>query len=138
MTKLCVDKQCRRAGRRLKLTEFPHNKKTKSGRHPYCYECTARRQRESRVRVKAAKEARRKYEVEVKRKPMVLSETQDPFVKVYWAIVDGCRTREQLRSKTLLGYSAIGDALVELIYECKAVRIQDREFVLADSQLVAA
>lgn len=136
MTKLCADKQCRRAGRRLKLTEFPRNQKTKSGRHPYCYECTARRQRESRVRVKAAREARRKYEVE--RKPMVLSEAQDPFVKVYWAIVDGCRTREQLRSKTLLSYTAIGDALVELIYECKAVRIQDREFVLVNSQLVAA
>lgn len=136
MTKLCGDKQCNRAGQRLKLSEFPYNEKTKTKRHSYCRKCTNRRQAESRARIKAANAERMKYELE--RKPMVLSEAQDPFVKVYWAIVGGCRTREQLKSKTLLSYSAIGDALVELVYECKVVKIEDRRFVLVNSERAAA
>lgn len=62
----------------------------------------------------------------------------DPLAEVYEAIAKGRRTRERIQRSTHLTYDAIGDVLLLLIWEYKAVRIQNREFVLVDSQLVAA
>jgi hypothetical protein len=53
------------------------------------------------------------------------------FSQVYDAVNNGCRTREAIRRETKLDYDLIGDALTELIWECKAIRIQEREFHLA-------
>jgi hypothetical protein len=58
---------------------------------------------------------------ELARKASVLAESSDPFVKVYWAIVDGCKTRQELHAKTRVNYSAIGDALAELVFETRCV-----------------
>jgi hypothetical protein len=60
---------------------------------------------------------------------MVLSDEM-AFTKVYDAINSGCRTREQIRKETKLDYDSIGEALVELVFDCKAIRIQDRELHL--------
>src|SRR5687768_17715107 len=38
-------------------------------------------------------------------KSNLVAKARDPFVKVYWAIVDGYKTREAIRSKTKLSRS---------------------------------
>jgi hypothetical protein len=53
------------------------------------------------------------------------------FSKVYDAVNNGCRTREEIRRETKLDWDSIGEALTELIFDCKAIRIQDREFRVA-------
>jgi hypothetical protein len=53
------------------------------------------------------------------------------FSQVYDAVNNGCRTREAIRRETKLDYDQIGEALCELLWECKAIRIQEREFHLA-------
>jgi hypothetical protein len=136
MKKRCADNQCRRKGRRMPLTEFPINRRASTGRHSYCYECAARRMKDTRRRAREAKAELLKHDLE--RKQNVLAEAADPFVKVYWAIVDGCKTRQELHAKTHLNYGAIGDALAELVFDCKVVRIVNREFVLVESELVRA
>ena len=131
MKKRCADSQCRRKGRRLALTEFPINRRASTGRHSYCYQCAARRMKDTRRRAKEAG-------AELARKASVLAESSDPFVKVYWAIVDGCKTREEISAKTHLRYEAIGDALAELVFDCKAVKIVNRKLVLVESESVRA
>jgi hypothetical protein len=53
------------------------------------------------------------------------------FSQVYDAVNKGCRTREEIRRETKLDWDSIGEALTELIFDCKAIRIQDRKLYLA-------
>lgn len=128
--KICKDTKCTRAGQRLRLTEFPRDRRADDGRYVYCKVCCVRRSRELRA-AKGAREYRRR-ELGIERKPMVLSPNFTAFSKVYDAINKGCRTRESIRRETKLDWDSIGDALTELIWDCKAVRIQGRELVLVD------
>lgn len=125
--KECKDIYCSRAGRKLSPSEFPRDRRADDGRYVYCLECSRRRSRELRAK-RGAREYRR-VELGIERKPMVLSGIA--FSKVYDAVNNGCRTREAIRRETKLDWDSIGEALTELIFDCKAIRIQDREFHLA-------
>src|ERR1043165_2919954 len=125
--KFCKDSQCRRSGQRLSLSEFPRDQRSDDGRYIYCSECSRRKSRELRAR-RGAQE-RRKRDLGIDRIQMVLSDEM-AFTKVYDAVNSGCRTREQIRKETKLDYDSIGEALVELVFDCKAIRIQDRELHL--------
>jgi hypothetical protein len=70
----------------------------------------------------------------IEREP-VLSRSGFAFSLVYDAINKGCRTRESIRRETKLDWDSIGEALLELIWDCKAVRIQGRELVLVDAEI---
>lgn len=128
MLKPCKDIKCERKGELLSLTDFPRNRRLEHGRHLYCRRCCQRRATESR-RARGAREY-------TKRKPMVIVGARDPFAfsKVYDAVCKGCKTREEIRAETQLHFDDIGEALTELVFECKAVRIervgQQRELVL--------
>src|ERR1051326_8040214 len=126
--KICKDINCNRRGQMLRLGEFPICRRNDDGRYIYCLECCRRRSRELRA-AKGAREYRRR-ELGIDRKPMVLS-PGIAFSKVYDAVNNGCRTREEIRRETKLDWDSIGEALVELVWECKAIRIQDRKLYLA-------
>lgn len=132
--KLCSDSQwnrkrskvCGRCHQRKRTSEFGHNTTLKTsgrcdGLNIYCKQC----RREDMARRRATARAQ-----QVERKPMMLAKA-DPFTKVYQAIKSGCRTRQQIHQITRLSYDSIGEALVELVWECKAVKIEKREFHLA-------
>lgn len=128
--KICKDTNCKRLGQKLSLSEFPRDPRAADGRYAYCKECCRRRSRA----IRAAKGARKrtfKRSLVIERKPMVLSLNPMAFSQVYEAVNNGCRTREAIRRETKLGYDQIGEALCELLWECKAIRIQEREFHLA-------
>src|SRR5688500_9920599 len=106
-TKCCSASRCRRSGQRLRASEFPRNRRMKSGLHPYCKECARDMQRESRARNK-------KF---MARKAMVVAIAKvDPVCKVYEAIRKGLKTRVEIRLATKLNYDQIGDALAELMF----------------------
>lgn len=128
--KPCRDQQCRRSGQLLTESEFPVNRFLKSGRGIYCLECCRRRQAEFRRR-KGARQRRPRRSDEPGRKPMVIIGNGFALSMVYDAIQKGCKTRQEIHEETGLSYDDIGSALVELVWECKAVRIQEREFHLA-------
>lgn len=100
----------------------------------YCRVCRRRRNKDSRDFCKRFPHRR------VKRKPATIAMSKkDPLAEVYEAIAKGRNTREGIQRSTHLHYDEIGDALVELIFEHRAVRIQNRSFVLvADREAVAA
>ena len=103
----------------------------KSGLHPYCKECARDMQRESRARNKHF----------MARKAMVVAVAKaDPVCKVYEAIRNGLKTRVEIRLATKLNYDQIGDALAELMFDCKAVRTYrvngEARFGLVDQQSV--
>lgn len=126
--KRCKDSKCNRKGQMLRPSEFPICRRNTDGRYLYCRECCRRRSRELRA-AKGAREYRRR-ELGIERKPNVLSPAF-AFSQVYDAVNRGCRTREEIRWATKLDYDLIGEALVELVWECKAIRIQQREFHIA-------
>src|SRR5688572_12344648 len=111
-SKLCGDKQCRRAGQRLRLNQFPFLASRADQRGTYCTECWNRQMREYREQRKLSG---RPVRPQPRRKSNLVAKARDPFVKVYWAIVDGYKTREAIRSKTKLSYDTVGDVLVVLI-----------------------
>ena len=125
--KICKDTQCKRPGQQLRLSEFPRDRRADDQRYLYCKECSRRRSRAQRER-DGAREYRRR-ELGIDRKPMILSSMA--FSKVYDAVNNGCRTREEIKRETKLDWDSIGDALVELVWDCKAIRIQDRKLYLA-------
>lgn len=129
MRKICRDTQCRRAGKRLALEEFPRNQNMSDGRFSYCRECAGRRTKEYRARLKVKKEAQRKEQIEVVKKQK--EQEPPPLCKVYDAICAGARTRQAIYKATELDYDEIGEALCEL-WEAKAVLIRDREILLAE------
>ena len=126
--KICKDTNCERAGRMLRLSEFPRCRRNDDGRYIYCLDCCRRRSRALRA-ARGARENRRR-ELGIERKPNVMS-PGIAFSKVYDAVNRGCKTREEIRRETKLDYDSIGEALCELVFDCKAIRIQDREFHLA-------
>lgn len=125
--KPCTDSQCKRKGELLPLSEFYRNRARVDQHNPHCKECHLRRVHEHRERERARKKAVAGPEVE--RKPMVL--TSCAFSLVYEAVRKGCRTRQEIHLETGLDYDSIGEALAELVFDCKAVKIQHREYHLA-------
>lgn len=126
--KFCQDQQCRRAGKRLALDQFPRNRTMKDGRFSYCLECASRKTKEYRLRLRAKKAAQPHAE----RKKMIIAKPR--FIalsKVYNAIAEGARTRKEIKAKTELNYDLIGDALCELLW-ARGIVIKDREFVLIE------
>ena len=117
--KICKDSNCNRSGQLLSLSEFPRDRRSKDGRYMYCLVCSRRRSRAQRER-EGAREYR-KRELGIDRKPMVLSSNIIAFNKVYDAVNNGCRTREEIRRETKLDYDEIGDALA-LWWEIKRLR----------------
>jgi len=132
-SKPCKDKQCRRAGQRLRLNQFPRNRNMSDGRFSYCRECSVRRTQEYRARVKE-KKGPQVEPPKVQRKAMIKARLKRAFnvCTVYDAISSGCRTRQAIHKATQLSYEAIGLALCELIWDAKAVVILNREFYLRD------
>lgn len=125
---VCKDINCERAGKDLRLSEFPVCRRSKTGRYLYCRSCCIRRSRALRA-AKGARERRRR-ELGIERKPNVIS-PGIALEKVYEALICGCRTREEIRRQTQLDYDLIGDALTELVFDCKAVKIERRQFHIA-------
>src|SRR5688500_2396850 len=125
-TKFCSASRCRRSGQRLRASEFPRNRRMKSGLHPYCKECARMLQRESRARNR---------HLLIARKAMTLAKA-DPVRNVFNAIRRGHRTRLQIRRSTILNYDQISDALAELVFECGAIRTYrvdgEAVFILSD------
>jgi hypothetical protein len=118
--KICKDINCKRAGQKLSLNEFPRDRRAVDQRYVYCKSCCRRRSRELRA-ARGAREYRRR-ELGIERKPMVLSPSM-AFSQVYEAVNKGCRTREAIRRETKLDYDSIGEALLEL-WEVKGLRIE--------------
>lgn len=138
MSKICGNKECLRAGQRLGLSEFPLNRQSPDGRYYICKDCAALKT--EMIRVSKGKKPR--YSDSVQRKPVMVAQaftaSVKAFCEVYDAIKEGCRTRQEIQRKTQLGYDLIGEALVELIWNCKVARIVNREFVLVESELTRA
>src|SRR5687768_763236 len=137
MTKICGNKECLRAGQRLGLSEFPLNRQSTDGRYYICKDCAALKT--EMIRVRKGKKPRYSG---VQRKPMVVAQaftaSVKAFCKVYDAISQGCRTRQAIQRKTQLSYDLIGEAIVELVFDCKAVKIVNRDLVLIESESVRA
>jgi|SRR6185369_2015486 len=131
-SKYCKDRLCERAGELLPLDDFPRNAESKDKHYLYCRECCARRSRELRIK-KGFKPG-----LKITRKPMLAASGGLALGKVYDAIRSGYTTREEIQRRTQLDYETIGLALCELVFEAKGVRIEDRKFVLIDSESVAA
>lgn len=114
--KLCSDSQCDRKGKKLPLSEFHRDASRKDGKHHQCKRCKARQKAEA---------WRARKDPEVARKPSV---------RVYAAIQNGHRTREQIESATGLHEDEVSDALAKL-YDIAAVKIRrvlgEAEFHLA-------
>jgi hypothetical protein len=125
--KACKDTNCTRPGQQLSLSEFPRDRRADDQRYVYCKECCRRRSRDLRAS-RGAREYQ-KRDLGIERKPMVLSPSM-AFSLVYDAVNSGCRTREAIQRETKLDYDSIGEALTELIFDCKAIRVQEREFHL--------
>lgn len=136
MTKLCQHIECRRAGQELNLNQFPKNAARPDGKHPYCRECSSRMTMASRRKVKAAKEAQKRFGL--KRKAMWIALRRDPLVEVYRAIERGHQTRERIQRATHLSFDEIGDQLIRLIWDYSAVRIENGSRVLVDQKAEAA
>lgn len=109
--KLCIDKQCRRSGEKLDLSEFNKNVRIADGRGYYCRECV---QRQGEV----YREKRRAKAAVVDRKTKALS----PLVRVKAAIDSGHRTRKEIKAATRLGIHEVCDALAEL-WDSQSVKI---------------
>lgn len=118
--KLCGDKQCRRSGQALRLTEFPRNRIMKNGRHSYCKECSRRQVAESRARIRPAKEAQRR--IERARRQAEIAAMPSPIQRVRFAIQNGARTQAQIGTATRLDKDEIGDALAILLLWNKEIR----------------
>lgn len=133
MTKRCCDDNCPRVGEDLPKSDFSRNNAMRDRLDPYCRECRSRRNRESR-------EYRKLHPArKVKRQPVVIAmSAKDPLAEVYEAIAKGRRTRERIQRSTHLTYDDIGDVLVDLIFNYRAVQIRNREFILVNSERVAA
>lgn len=121
MSKVCGDKQCRRKGQRLRLSEFPVDRSRGDGLYVYCKECCRRRS----------------YSGRPKRDP-IPKVAGDPLSLVYSEIQHGPKTREDIRSATRLSFDQIGDALVVLVWECKVATVREGLFSLIDSEALAA
>lgn len=131
--KLCADKQCRRAGIQLALSEFHRNRRCPDGRNGYCKECCLRRVHEFRDRKREYREVKRqvmrraKIEKgkplpgagEPRRKRMVVS----PILRVKEAVDRGKRTREEIQRSTRLSFDQVGDSLAVLAFDHQSVRI---------------
>jgi hypothetical protein len=130
--KFCADETCDRYGRPLGLSEFPRNAASKDGRYYICKECCKEKSRLVRRR-KGVKERKKPP-----RKQTAISKGGKGLSVVYESIANGCSTRSAIKQATQLGWDEIGEALVELIWNCKAVRIVDRKFVLVGSESKAA
>src|ERR1051326_8147587 len=115
-TKLLV--RCPSCGRDLPESSFGVCRARKSGRNCYCRQCAYKQVREYRQRVREYKKAHGLLG-KVGRKPMVLAPV-DAFSKVYEVLQSGPMTRETIKEKTKLSFDLIGEALTELIFECKA------------------
>lgn len=126
--KLCGDSDCERLGERLNSDQFYARSKSDDGLDLYCIKCRTRRVHESRRR--SREHYKRKHPVVKKQKPAV--KNTFAFSLVYDAIKSGSKTREQIQRVTKLSFDEIGEALLELVFEARGVRIQDREFVLND------
>jgi hypothetical protein len=107
------------------------------GRFSYCRECAIRRTKEYRDRVRA-KKAAQPAPSEVERKPMAVAKGGIALSLVYDSIRSGRRTIREIHEHTELDYDTIGEALCELLWEAKAVRIINREFVLVEDIHLAA
>lgn len=119
--KACKDIKCRRSGQKLRLSEFPVNRRSEDGHYIYCLDCCRRRSRETR-RAKGARERTfREQGIDIDRKPMVQS--MMAFSQVHDAINKGCKTREEIQQATKLNYDLIGDALAEL-WEVKGIKLE--------------
>lgn len=136
MKKVCKNQQCSRVGLLLSLSEFPRNKHSPDGRYLYCLECCRLKTRALRG-VKQVRKYRRQ-ELGIERKPMKMAGSGLALSLVYEAIRSGLRTREAIQRKTRLSYDEVGDALTELIWEARAVRIKNREFLLIGDIHLAA
>lgn len=134
MTKLCADKQCRRSGRRLGLSEFPVNNRSDDGRYYICKECAARKTYERR----GGRAKEHKYLPSVQRKAMFVAQAPNALTKVYDQIAQGPTTRNKIRAATGLDWDSITESLAELVFECRAVKIEQRQFVLTNPECVAA
>lgn len=136
MTKLCGDKQCRRAEEHLGLSEFPINNASPDGRYYICKECAARKTYERRNG--KPRETTYKYLPSVQRKAMFIAQAPNALTIVYDEIAKGPTTRNKIRAATGLDWDSITESLAELVFECRAVQIINREFVLVNSERVAA
>ena len=138
--KLCADKECRRSGIALELSEFPRNKTRADGLHSYCKECAIRHVHRYRARLRekkaAEKEARAKFGI-VERKPIKIAGPRFALSLVYEAIQKGYRTREEIRWFTKLGFDDIGDALAILAFEAKGIVIKNRKYIPIEEVLAA-
>lgn len=129
-TKVCGDKNCRRAGESLPLADFPKHRHRPDGRNNYCRECALRKVHEYRARKRAKKKAAEIFRAAIAfhQKPVIMNNVQS-------AIQSGMQTREQLQRSTHLDYDTLGEILTELIWEVKTVRIErvgnQRRFVVA-------
>lgn len=135
--KVCGDKFCRRAGERLRSTQFPRNKNRPDGRNLYCNECSTRRVHQYRAKKKAQRlaqrEARAKVVVPIQRKPNITAAE-----RVTLAIQRGAKTREAIQRATRFNYDFLGDLLVQMIWDEKTIKIQRlstgrRELVLSEA-----
>ena len=129
--KPCGDKNCRRSGKKLRLTEFPRNRSSPDQRGTYCRECSLRRTHEYRDRKRAHKRAQEAARpvVQVVRKPNVLA----AFDKIKQHVGNGA-TREELHERTGFDYDELGDLLAVMTFDYQALRIErlpKRKFVVA-------
>lgn len=136
MTKLCADKQCNRAGQSLGLSEFPVNNRADDGRYYICKECAARKTYERRNG--KPRETTYKYLPSVQRKAMFVAQAPNALTIVYDEIAKGPTTRNKIRAATGLDWDSITESLAELVFDCKAVQIINREFILVNSESIAA
>lgn len=135
MTKLCADKQCRRAARQLGLSEFPINNASPDGRYYICKECAARKTYERR----GGRPKEHKYLPSVQRKAMFVAQAPNALTKVYDEIAKGPTTRNKIKVATGLDWDSITESLAELVFDCKVVRnLGGGVFVLVNSERVAA
>ena len=125
--KFCTDKQCERSSQLLNADQFYEKSDSVDKLDPYCNRCRSRRGRDWYAK---------KISGQFRRNRSTVQRVQEPtrsgfaFSLVYEAINKGCTTRESIRRETKLDWDSIGDALTELVFDCKAIRIQDREFRL--------
>lgn len=130
--KFCGDKNCRRSGKKLRLTQFPKNRTRSDGRNVYCRECSIRRVKEFRVKnreKKQADKAARALALEVQRKANILAATY----KIKEHVGTGA-TREELHERTGFDYDELGDLLAVMTFDYQALRIErlpERKFVVA-------
>lgn len=63
---------------------------------------------------------------------------KDPLVEVFRAIEKGHKTREQIQRSTRLTYDEVGQQLVDLVWTYGAVKLEERQFTLRDTEPKAA